>query len=97
MRDVAAGFKFEVLMIQHRFIPHALNTQALTPARITGIVAQTKNVMFPNGYPGPSPVEPTREEQLLLREQLEMRLLDLVPCTQLPLSPFSQQANMIDK
>jgi hypothetical protein len=46
----------------------------------TKIVLQSKKVLFPNGYPGPPPVDPTPEEQVLLREQLEKRLFNLLPC-----------------
>ncbi|KAG8798196.1 hypothetical protein FRC17_007540, partial [Serendipita sp. 399] len=45
----------------------------------TKAVSQGKKVLFPNGYPGPPPVEPTPEEQILIREQLEERLCSLVP------------------
>jgi hypothetical protein len=49
----------------------------------TKIVLQSKKVLFPNGYPGPPPVDPTPEEQVILREQLEKRLFSLLPCAYL--------------
>lgn len=51
----------------------------ITPARITQIVATFKKDLFPNGYPSPPPIDPTREEQVIMQEQLETRLLDLLP------------------
>jgi hypothetical protein len=51
----------------------------ITAPRITRIVAQGKKTLFPNGYPGPSPLDPSPEEQIILREQLETRLSTLVP------------------
>ncbi|CAG8632928.1 9354_t:CDS:2, partial [Acaulospora colombiana] len=38
-----------------------------------------EKVLFPNGFPGPPPVEPNMEEQMLIREQLERRLFDVIP------------------
>jgi hypothetical protein len=50
----------------------------ITAPRITQVVATSKKVLFPNGYPSPPPIDPTPEEQVIMREQLETRLLDLL-------------------
>ena len=60
-----------------RFVPFVLQAQMTAP-RITQIVATSKKVLFPNGYPSPPPIDPTPEEQVIMREQLETRLLDLL-------------------
>ena len=62
----------------NRFVPYMLQAQITAP-RITQIVATSKKVLFPNGYPSPPPIDPTPEEQVIMREQLETRLLDLLP------------------
>lgn len=60
-------------------IPYLFYEQ-MHPSIFTKIVVQSKKVLFPNGYPGPPPVDPTPEEQVILREQLEKRIFNLVPC-----------------
>jgi hypothetical protein len=65
---------------RNRLIPHVIYNSALTPYRLSTIVSQAKKTLFPNGYPGPPPVEPTPSEQLVLREQLEVRLMEIFPC-----------------
>ncbi|CEL57563.1 hypothetical protein RSOLAG1IB_02305 [Rhizoctonia solani AG-1 IB] len=60
-----------------KLIPLMLS-RAISPTSLTGIIQASKRALFPNdGWPGPAPAEPTIEEQLLLREQLEGRLSEL--------------------
>lgn len=59
-------------------IPHLFYAN-MRPALFTKIIIQFKKALFPDGYPGPPPIEPTPEEQVLMREQLEKRLFDIVP------------------
>ncbi|CAE6454197.1 unnamed protein product [Rhizoctonia solani] len=60
-----------------RLIPFMLS-RAISPTSLTNAIQAGKKALFPNdGWPGPAPVEPTIEEQLLLREQLEGRLSEL--------------------
>ncbi|KAJ1311602.1 hypothetical protein OPQ81_010079 [Rhizoctonia solani] len=62
-----------------RIIPFMLS-RTISPTSLINAIQAGKRALFPNdGWPGPAPVEPTIEEQLLLREQLEGRLSDL--CT----------------
>ncbi|PVG04749.1 hypothetical protein CPB86DRAFT_15627 [Serendipita vermifera] len=62
----------------NQLIPHLFYSRI--DARVfTHIIIQSKKVLFPNGFPGPPPVIPTIEEQVLIREQLERRLFDIVP------------------
>jgi hypothetical protein len=62
----------------NRLVPYMLQAQMTAP-RIAEIVATSKKVLFPNGYPSPPPIDPALEEQVIMREQLETRLLDLLP------------------
>lgn len=73
--QVSCGFMSPFL---NRLIPYLFYAN-MRPALFTKIILQSKKVLFPDGYPGPPPVEPTLEEQVLIREQLEKRLFDLVP------------------
>lgn len=43
------------------------------------VVRLSKQTLFPNGYPGPRPVDPTAEEQVVIRERLVKRLVEWVP------------------
>ncbi|KAG9128231.1 Proteasome subunit alpha type-2 [Ceratobasidium sp. 392] len=62
-----------------RLIPFVL-ARAISPSSLVQIIQAGKRSLFPNdGWPGPPPVEPTVEEQLLIREQLEGRLGELCP------------------
>ncbi|KAF8527857.1 PXA domain-containing protein [Hysterangium stoloniferum] len=60
-------------------LPYILFTHIINPPQLTRIIAISKQTLFPNGYPGPPPVEPSPEEQIVLREQLEARLLTILP------------------
>ncbi|KAG9100830.1 hypothetical protein FS749_012549 [Ceratobasidium sp. UAMH 11750] len=62
-----------------RLVPFILS-RAISPSSLSQILQAGKRSLFPNdGWPGPPPVEPTTEEQLLIREQLEGRLGELCP------------------
>ncbi|KAG6831251.1 hypothetical protein H0H92_011761 [Tricholoma furcatifolium] len=52
-----------------RLLPHLLEAQ-LSPAFILSIIRLSKRTLFPSGYPGPPPIEPTLEEQAELRARL---------------------------
>ncbi|KAG6845942.1 hypothetical protein H0H87_010990 [Tephrocybe sp. NHM501043] len=52
-----------------RLLPHLLEVQ-LSPAFILMVTRTAKRTLFPNGYPGPPPIEPTLEEQAELRARL---------------------------
>jgi hypothetical protein len=62
-----------------RLLVHTLRTQLLNPVRISSLVVLSKQILFPNGYPGPPPVTPSRAEQTILREGLERRIEELTP------------------
>ncbi|RDB28457.1 PXA domain protein 1 [Hypsizygus marmoreus] len=52
-----------------RLLPHLL-TQFLSPAFILSTTRTAKRTLFPNGYPGPTPPEPSLEEQAEVRARL---------------------------
>ena len=54
-----------------RLIPYVLETKVLTPRTATGVVRKLRGIMFPQGWPVPSPPDPTVEEAGRMREQLE--------------------------
>ncbi|TFK57407.1 hypothetical protein OE88DRAFT_1619806 [Heliocybe sulcata] len=68
-----------------KFLPYMLYKHALSAAQITKIVGIAKNTLFPNGYPAPPPVDPTPEEQVVIRENLGKRILEKIPSAASPL------------
>ncbi|KAF8604991.1 hypothetical protein BDV93DRAFT_521881 [Ceratobasidium sp. AG-I] len=61
----------------NRLVPFVLS-RAISPSSLTHVIQTLKRTLFPNdGWPGPTPADPTVEEQLLIREQLEERLREL--------------------
>ncbi|KEP54909.1 20S proteasome subunit alpha 2 [Rhizoctonia solani 123E] len=80
LRSMCLSIASEVVLIHvfcSRLIPFMLS-RMISPASLTVAIQTGKRALFPNdGWPGPAPAEPTIEEQLLLREQLESRLGEL--------------------
>ncbi|KAI0936114.1 hypothetical protein AcV5_004335 [Taiwanofungus camphoratus] len=62
-----------------RLLPYLLYTHALSAAHLAGAVRAARRALFPEGWPGPPPPDPTPEEQAALREELVQRLLASVP------------------
>ena len=52
-----------------RFLRHSLS-QTLSGDLVLSLVRTGKRLLFPNGYPQPSPPDPTPEEQARTRERL---------------------------
>ena len=52
-----------------RLLPAAL-AAFLSPARVLSTVRAAKRTFFPNGYPAPSPPDPTPDEQAALRARV---------------------------
>lgn len=52
-----------------KLLPHLLYA-TLSPGFFLNLVRLSKKTMFPNGFPGLPPVEPTVEEQAALRRKL---------------------------
>jgi hypothetical protein len=51
-------------------LPHILLTTLSSPSFLLSTTRTLKNSLFPNGYPGPPPPEPTPEQVSLLRTKL---------------------------
>ncbi|WVW86824.1 hypothetical protein I302_108879 [Kwoniella bestiolae CBS 10118] len=62
-----------------RLFPHLLKSHFLTPSTSLRLIDLMERLLFPDGYPGPSPVDPTPQEALDLRERAEKRIDELVP------------------
>jgi hypothetical protein len=52
-----------------KLLPHILYS-ILSPGFILNLVRLSKRTLFPNGYPGPPPIEPTPDEQAAIRRRL---------------------------
>ncbi|KAL4068356.1 PXA domain-containing protein [Scleroderma yunnanense] len=63
----------------NNFLCYMLYNQVLSTASVLSIVRLSKGTLFPNGYPGPSPVDPTPEEQDRIRGQLIRRVTEMIP------------------
>ncbi|KAH8120247.1 hypothetical protein DFH11DRAFT_1559046 [Phellopilus nigrolimitatus] len=62
-----------------RLLVYLLQTFIMTEHRVITIVKLSKQTLFPGGYPGPPPVIPTPEEQVLLKEQLVRQIEEHIP------------------
>ncbi|KAG0697782.1 PXA domain-containing protein [Suillus ampliporus] len=62
-----------------RLLTHVLYTRILCGSSILFVLRLSKRTLFPNGYPGPSPIDPTPEEQTIIYQQLLRRLREQVP------------------
>ncbi|KAF8587357.1 hypothetical protein K439DRAFT_1549511 [Ramaria rubella] len=76
LMELGTGFSS---LFADRALPYVLYHHIINTSRLTKLVVQGKNTLFPNGYPVESPPEPTPEEQFALRERLESRLSLLLP------------------
>nr|VWP00602.1 MARTX [Ganoderma boninense] len=62
-----------------RLLPYLLYTHVLSPTMLANVVRNARRALFPEGWPGPPPVEPTPEEQVEMRETLRRRLVERTP------------------
>ncbi|ODO11372.1 hypothetical protein I350_00151 [Cryptococcus amylolentus CBS 6273] len=76
--EMGVGFAAPLL---DRIIPHLIQTR-LTPELALRLLDLTERLLFPlDGYPGPSPIDPSPAEAADLRKRLENRLEELIPRT----------------
>ncbi|KAH7920087.1 hypothetical protein BV22DRAFT_1074544 [Leucogyrophana mollusca] len=84
----------------NRLLSHVLYTRVLSPQSILFVVRLSKRTLFPNGYPGPSPPDPSPEDQVVIRQELLQRIRECMPplATSLILgpSPTTSLAAVID-
>lgn len=64
-----------------RLLPYLLYTNILSPSSLANTVRISRRALFPNGWPAPPPIDPSPEEQIEMRQELERRLLALIPGT----------------
>ncbi|KAG1769636.1 PXA domain-containing protein [Suillus occidentalis] len=62
-----------------RLLTHLLYTRILCASYMLFVLRLSKRTLFPNGYPGPPPIDPTPEEQTIIHQQLLRRLREQVP------------------
>jgi len=60
----------------------------LSPGRLVDIIQIAKKTLFPNGYLAPPPIDPTPEEQVVIRERLAARIKEVVPGRLNPTLPY---------
>ncbi|KAG1874267.1 PXA domain-containing protein [Suillus tomentosus] len=65
--------------LMDRLLTHLLYTRILCASSILFVLRLSKHTLFPNGYPGPPPIDPTPEEQIIIHQQLVRRLREQVP------------------
>lgn len=61
-----------------RLVPYLVSS-ALNHRTATLLVVRLQLILFPNGYPGPSPPDPTTDEQMEMRDRLERLLEAKIP------------------
>lgn len=62
-----------------RLLPYLLYTHVLSPTTLAMTVRNARRALFPEGWPAPPPVDPTPEEQVAIRKELEKRLVAKIP------------------
>ncbi|KAK6908829.1 hypothetical protein I204_01886 [Kwoniella mangroviensis CBS 8886] len=65
--------------ILDRLLPHLMKTYILNPRTSLRLIDIIEKLLFPDGYPGPSPIDPTSQEALDLRLRAERRIDQLLP------------------
>jgi len=61
-------------------IPYLITTHLLTPRLALRLVDLLEKILFPlDGYPAPSPPDPTAEEARVMRREIEERLSVILP------------------
>ncbi|KAF8559416.1 hypothetical protein OG21DRAFT_1503318 [Imleria badia] len=63
----------------NKLLCYLLYSHVLSASALLSAVRVSKRTLFPNGYPGPPPVDPTAEEQVVIREEVVKRLAERVP------------------
>ncbi|WRT69795.1 uncharacterized protein IL334_006786 [Kwoniella shivajii] len=62
-----------------RILPHLIHTVLLTPETSLKLIDLVEKILFPDGYPGPSPPDPTRTEVVDLKIRAEKRIDEIIP------------------
>lgn len=75
----SSSWIFEGLTVTISLFPYLLYKHVLIQSHIILAIKAGKGALFPNGYPGPPPMDPSLEEQLFLKNQLTLRIEGLLP------------------
>jgi hypothetical protein len=68
-----------------RTLPHYLQSRVLTSQTSLKLIDLIERILFPlDGYPAPTPPDPTPEEVIIMRKKLEERIDDMIPGKFLP-------------
>ncbi|KAK4685031.1 hypothetical protein P7C73_g5129, partial [Tremellales sp. Uapishka_1] len=62
-----------------RIVPHLIETHFLTPETSLKLIDTVETILFPDGYPGPSPSDPSAEETAELGVRVDRRLAESLP------------------
>jgi len=61
-------------------LPHYIQSRILTSQTSLKVIDLIERILFPlDGYPAPTPPDPTPEEVVVMREKLEERLDEMIP------------------
>ncbi|KAI6045144.1 hypothetical protein EDC04DRAFT_3137448 [Pisolithus marmoratus] len=63
----------------NNFLYYMLYNRVLSFSSMLSLVRLSKRTLFPHGYPGPPPVDPTPEEQTMIRRRLTRRVSEMLP------------------
>ncbi|KAG9314664.1 hypothetical protein JVU11DRAFT_5469 [Chiua virens] len=63
----------------NKLLCYMLYTHVLSASSMLTAVRISERTLFPNGYPGPAPIDPTPEEQVVIRERLVKRIIEEIP------------------
>lgn len=67
-------------MLIYRILPYLIESRLLTPSTSLKVIELLERILFPlDGYPAPTPPDPTPEEAEEMRKELENRIDDLTP------------------
>jgi hypothetical protein len=65
---------------EYRTLPHYIQTRILTPQTSLKVIDLVERILFPlDGYPAPTPPDPTPEEIVDMRDKLERRIGEIIP------------------
>ena len=65
----------------NRFMPYLLYKDALSPGNLVDVIRIAKKTLSPNGYLAPPQIDPTPEEQAVIRGRLVARIQRVIPGT----------------
>jgi len=61
-------------------LPHYIQSRILTPQTSLKVIYLIERILFPlDGYPAPTPPDPTPEEVIIMRKKLEDRIDEMMP------------------